>query len=58
VPVHYKTTYRCDWCEAEKEYAGEDFLANVANDGWVVLTLEGQDEERVFCSMDCLLSSL
>jgi len=58
MPVHYKTSYQCDWCEAEKEYEGEEFLDQVANDGWMVLHIEGEEEERVFCSTECLLSSL
>lgn len=58
MPVHYETNYSCDWCEETKTYSGEDFLTEVANDGWVVLTLEGSEDEKVFCSMGCLMSSM
>lgn len=53
-----KAVYECDWCEKRVDYDGGDAMGKAAEDGWMVLIMEPEDNELTFCSTDCLVSYL
>lgn len=46
----------CDWCTKREDFTGDDAGVEAAEAGWFVLITP--EQERCYCSTDCLVSDL
>ncbi len=48
---YLRTVIKCDWCETEESYdeEGQEFT-----DGWFVVQMPPNGEERSYCSSTCM----
>lgn len=49
-------SWRCEWCEDEQTFKGEDAEQQAREAGW--LTHIDEEGEREYCSLACAISAL